>query len=64
MREQLIRKGHKRVDMYMRNRGYFLSDCIETENGYEVEWTVTGAGITLKKVFVVYNRNWRVVDVR
>ena len=64
MKDQLIRKGHKRVETYMRNRGYFLYNCIETERGYEAEWTMTGAGITLKQVFVVYNKNWRVVDVR
>lgn len=62
--KDLKNKGHKRVDTYMRNRGWCLYDCIETETGYEAEWYMTNAGITNKRVFVVFTKNWRVQEVK
>lgn len=62
--EQLLRKGHKKVDQIMRRRGYSLYDCLETEDGYEAEWYKSHAGVTLDTVVVVFNKNWRVIKVK
>ena len=62
--KELIRKGHKKVNSYMRNRGYSLYDCTETDDGYEAEWYKSHAGITQDTVTVVFNKNWRVTKIK
>lgn len=63
-RKNLIRKGHNTSYDYMRKQGYNLLDCVETSEGYEVEWYKSHAGITLDTVIVVFSKSYRVIDVK
>lgn len=62
--KELIGKGHKTTYKYMKARGYDLYDCEETENGYEAEWYISHAGVTIKKIIIVFNKNWRVIGIK
>ena len=61
---ELIRKGQKTVAQYMRRSGYQLYDCVETETGYTAEYYYTAAGITLRRVYVYFTKNWRVAEIK
>lgn len=61
--KELVRKGQKAVAQYMRSAGYSLYDCIETEEGYTAEYYKTGAGVTIKTVYVYFNKNWRCTKI-
>lgn len=64
MKETLIRKGSKFVSRYMRSIGYMkVCDYEEGENTV-VDFSMVHAGVTLKRVSVVFSKKWRVIDVR
>lgn len=64
MKEALLRKGHKFVSKYMKQYGYVVACDYEDGENTIVEFARTHAGVTIENVVVVFNKNWRVVEVK
>lgn len=64
MKEALLRKGHKFVSKYMKRYGYIVTCDYEDGENVVVEFASVHAGVTIENVTVVFNKNWRVVEVR
>lgn len=62
--KDLLHKGVKTVQNTMRRRGYIVACEYEDCDNYTVEFAKTAAGITIKSVTVVFNSNWRVIEVK
>lgn len=61
-RINLMNKGQKFVEQYMRRNGYkFIYYDEETRTA---EYSKVHAGITLEKVYLVFTKNMRVKEVR
>lgn len=63
-KEALVRKGHKKVAEITKAWGYWSTDCIETENGYEVDYEKSCAGVVIDCFTVLFNKNWKAVEVK
>lgn len=61
---ELLNKGYKKVAQWVKKNSYvFVCDYEENENTV-VEFAKVNAGITTKSVIVVFNKNWKVIEIR
>lgn len=58
--KELIGKGRKKVDAYMRKAGYWLYGYEKLDNGYRAEYYKIAAGITISSVFIEFTASWKV----
>lgn len=62
--EQIKGKGIKSSEQIIMAAGYRFPDYEESETGFTAEWSRTGAGITLSKLYVKYSKKMRVLEAR
>lgn len=61
---ELLNKGHKKVTQWANKYGYGAVCAYEEGENTVVEFAMTHAGITVKSVTIVFNKAWRVIEVR
>lgn len=60
MIKELMNKGVKRADQYMRNRGYWDIYSEEDDNEYRVEYEKCQYG---DHIIIHFSKRWRVIKV-
>ena len=58
----LINKGRKFAEQYMKRNNWTL--VYFDESTMTAEYSKTAAGVTLKKAYIVFTKNWRVKEVQ
>ena len=62
--ENLLRKGVKYVENYMKRNGFITVYDYEDNDNTVVEFARICGGVTVESVVITFNSNWRVISVR
>lgn len=62
--KELLNKGHKKVAQWIRRNNYIEVYNYEENGNTIIEFAKIGAGITINSVIIVFNKNWKVIEVK
>lgn len=59
----LLNKGHKKVSQWAKQNGFLTACVYENDGNNIIELIKTHAGITIDKITVIFNKDWRVIKI-